>query len=878
MRATPPPGRAQGPRPGTASFGASGPPGEPETPVASSTGEAVSRAGTVADLRLAVPALLAWAVLAAVLARDVRDQAVIAVAALGVAGPCVAAAIRGTRGPWRALALTLLVVAGVVGTAAGHHAARTAGPVPHLAQERGGARLEGIVHSDPRRLRADAEHPRPRTTVRLLVRTVDADGARTRVRTPVLLVGVGRAGDELARLHWWERVRLEGKLSSAEPGQDVEAVVLVTGGVETLTDSGPGGAFTEHVRGRLREAVAPLPADAEGLVPALVLGDRSLTPPDLSDAMKATGMSHLSAVSGSNTTLVLGAVMVTLGACGCPRRWRPYLGAAALAGFVALARPDPSVLRAAVMGSVGLLGMARNRRAAGMPALGAAVIVLLLTDPWLSRSFGFTLSVLATFGLLVFARPWADALAAVLPQRLRLLADATAVALAAGVVTAPVVVLLSGSVSFVSVAANVAAAPFVAPATVAGVLAAVAASVWTPAGTLVAWVAGLPAWGIALVARAAATVPHAAMPWRSDAVGALGLAVLVVLVVLVWPRAVWSAASLAARMGPGLRRVVALVAVLVIAGAAVVRWWPAPRLDDWRFVACDVGQGDALVIATGPGRAVVVDAGPDAGPVEACLDDLEVRQVDAVVLTHYDADHVGGVAGISRGRSVSTVLVSPVEEPRGGVADVTAWANGLGARVAPLVAGDRLRFGEVGATVLSPGRRIDAGSVPNNSCLVLDVDAGGLRLLLLGDIEREGTRAVESVLAASGDGRPVDVLKVAHHGSSNIDFGLFAGVRAPMAVISVGAGNDYGHPAPATLRMLAAAGSRVLRTDTDGQIRIGRRDSGYVVDTANDGLEEAAPQARQGPPPVRRVAALPHRASSVAATAGTRWRSGVVTA
>jgi competence protein ComEC len=257
--------------------------------------------------------------------------------------------------------------------------------------------------------------------------------------------------------------------------------------------------------------------------------------------------------------------------------------------------------------------------------------------------------------------------------------------------------------------------------------------------------------------------------------------------------------------------------------------WPPAT---WQVVACDIGQGDALVLASSARHAVLVDAGPDPELIDACLRRLHVEVLDAIVLTHFHADHVDGLPGALRGRVVRQILTSPVLEPASAVREVQRWAAEDGVPVRPLYPGDQLRWGSVQASVLWPARAIREGSVPNNASVVLSVDVSGLRALLLGDIETAAARQVLLALRRDPsyrEGGGFDVLKVAHHGSRVQDPALLAEIRAPVAVISVGAGNTFGHPAGETLDLLQTNGSQVFRTDQRGDIAFARTGDGTVL-------------------------------------------------
>ncbi len=416
--------------------------------------------------------------------------------------------------------------------------------------------------------------------------------------------------------------------------------------------------------------------------------------------------------------------------------------------------------------------------------------------------------------------------------------------MAAQAVCGPVVALLQPAVNVVSVPANIAVAPAVGPATVLGLAATLLSPVWPAGAAVVAWPAGWCAAWIAAVARAAAQAPTSvAVP--PGVAGALVVALLTLLVL----GAV--AAVLRWRHGPG-RRWPALALVLVLSAALLVRcaprWggpagpWPPP---DWLVVGCDVGQGDAVVLRSGPRAAVLVDAGPDDVLVGGCLDRLGVDRLDAVVLTHFHADHVGGLAGALAGREVGVVHVSPLAvEPAAGRVREQAGST----PVVPLTAGDTGAAGAVTWTVLGPEpeaarvRAPDSAQV-NDSSLVLLADVRGVRVLLTGDAERDEQRAV---LARWPAGVVADVVKVAHHGSPTQVPQLYATARPRVALVEVGAVNDYGHPAASTLDVLAATGARVLRTDTGGDVAVAGTASTLRTLERGPDPREAERRARYG--------------------------------
>jgi competence protein ComEC len=606
-----------------------------------------------------------------------------------------------------------------------------------------------------------------------------------------------------------QQVTANAVMAPADSGELTVAVLRVRGPPGAVTEAAAWQRVAQTLRSGLREAARVLDPEPGGLLPALVVGDTDDLSKEVVDEFQAAGLAHLLAVSGTNLAVVCVAALLLLRTMRAGPRGAAAGAMVALVGFVVLAGPEPSVLRAGVMGAVGLLALAVGRQRAALPALGVAVIVLVMCDPAMAVSIGFALSVLATAGLVLIAPRWAERLAALgLPRGV---AEALAVPAAAHLVTAPVVAGFAGQVSLVAVVANLLAAPVVAPATVLGVLAAVVAPVAPWLAELLVRLAGPEADWLILVAGHAAAVPGAVIAWPTGWLGGLLLAGCVVLLVAALRR----------------RRLRVLIGVLltglllvVIPVRVIAPGWPPAG---WAVVACDVGQGDALVLATGDaGRAVVVDTGPEPASLAGCLDRLDVSRVPLVVLSHLHADHVGGLNAVLDDRAVGAVGVSRARAPRWAWEEVRGKARNAGVPVVQLVAGQRLAWPGLTIEVLAPDdeevmpANESEGTEINNASLVLRAATPAGRVLLSGDVEL----AAQARLLDERVDLSADVIKVPHHGSRYTTPELFAAVRARIALVSVGQRNRYGHPSPFTLRALASTGTLVLRTDIGGDTAI----------------------------------------------------------
>jgi competence protein ComEC len=307
-----------------------------------------------------------------------------------------------------------------------------------------------------------------------------------------------------------QHIDVSGRLSPPRRGDDVAAVLDARAAPMRIGRPPWWQRAAGRVRLALRRATRGLPADARGLLPGLVDGDTSAVPPALQTDMRVTGLTHLEAVSGENVSVLLAVVVALASAIGLRRRSRVVVCSLALLGFVVLARPSPSVLRAAVMGAIVLVGMLTGRRSAALPALSASVLILVTINPFLARSVGFALSVVATAALLTVAPVWARWLSRWMPTWL---ATVIAVPAAAQLACTPILVLAFGQLTPYAIPANLLAAIAVPLATVIGVVGAVVASASVTAAVPIGWLAALPTMWIAFVARGMAALPAADLSW-----------------------------------------------------------------------------------------------------------------------------------------------------------------------------------------------------------------------------------------------------------------------------------------------------------------------------------------------------------------------------
>lgn len=599
-------------------------------------------------------------------------------------------------------------------------------------------------------------------------------------------------------------------------------VTALPGSSSQIKLSYPRIEFIEGLRAVFLFRAQGVSPDAKALVGGLAIGERDLLSPEMAENMKTLSLTHLVAVSGANLAIVMGVVYLLTAACALSRNTRFVTALLVMVVYVLVVGPESSVLRSATMATFVVIGLWLGRGTKPIISLAWAVIFLLAIDPGLATDFGFSLSALATVGLLTMALPIYNWLSRYMP---RLIAIGIAASFSAQLATTPVLLMLQPSIPIYSVLANLIVEPVVAPVTVLGILALILAYPLPVLSSAVSYVASLGTWWITLVATEVSGWPAARVHFVAGPVG-VALASLIVLL---------SLGLYQKRLSKYRTGIAASLVGIMLFSAS---WSSADQIrfqvfdGEWDVVNCDVGQGDALVVRS-QGVVALIDVGREPEPIDKCLDNLQVTKIDLLVITHFDADHAGGIYGALNNRYVETAIISGFADDRPLVSLVETALAQSKVEVLTGFAGMGGKLGELKWRVLAPTAKATEAKDSNDASVIVSFTGAGYGLLALGDLGGVGqTRLMRNAGGVLNElsGMPL-LLKVAHHGSADQSTELFRLLSADIAIFSVGQ-NPYGHPTKKALDQAALSGSRIVRTDQLGSIALRFQEQAWSISGA----------------------------------------------
>lgn len=575
----------------------------------------------------------------------------------------------------------------------------------------------------------------------------------------------------------------------------------------------------EQLRSAAKQALIGINPDAEALTLGLAIGDSSLASETLLLAMKEISLTHLVAVSGSNCAIVAGAVFLALQRFGV--RARVIWSLLALAAYVMLVGPQPSVLRAATMAAAILIAYLSGRKTSSLVALAVSITFLVIASPEISIEYGFSLSVAATAGILLLAPRIYETLK---QHTFKWVALALSVSAASQLLCFPILLQLQPRLPTYSLIANLLSEPLVAPVTVLAILA-VSLSWFQPAASLLFWLASVPASLIAAIAHYFSGLPLSSTFWAGGILGTIAAGATVL-----------AAAIFILTRKPNLRLLSGvLVGALCTASISMftveavrVATWPQ---SNWQIASCDVGQGDATVLKSA-GKVAVIDVGKFDAKIDRCLDELSISRIDLLVLTHFDQDHVLATSAAIADREVSTVLISPFIDDRPAAKQALSALVNKGIAVVKAQKWLSGKLGRATWLVLNPSRTAEEAEDSNDASIAMLFRFEQFSFLALADLGERGQMRLAEDLDVWRDDwveKHDMVLKVSHHGSADQYAELMEHLAPNIALISVGKSNGYGHPTRRTLDLFERTRSLICRTDQLGSLALSRVDGGFAI-------------------------------------------------
>lgn len=575
------------------------------------------------------------------------------------------------------------------------------------------------------------------------------------------------------------------------------------------------------IRKKAIETIKSYSANDSDLLLALVCGYRNqIKESGTYDKFKTCGLAHIVAVSGAHLSIVVMMMLTFLRFLKVRRTTSVVVSIIFVLFYLSFAGIPISAIRAAVMVVLSLLAGISGRRASPINALCLAIIAFLVLDPTSSTSVSLFLSAASTLGIMLFANLFSSWMTSKNKTFNSLVSEPLALTFSSSIATLPFSSSLFSQVSSISFLSNIIATPLFSIACTCGLLCVVFSLIFSPASSAFLFIANLTCLPLKKSVQLLSQIPYASIPISQNVFVALAISVAICATLwILWPKI-----NFKKFFGCGLIAIALLGCFLIFFS----------KISDDEVVVLDVGQGDGILIRS-QGRSVLVDTGNKTTNLKNELAKRGVFNLDCVVITHHDNDHMGCLKDLASFENVRDVYTA-----QDALSCICKNCEILkndceksNLNLKPLKVGDEIKIGKFSGEVIWPDSFEDEGGNSDSVCLNLrgDYDDDGkeeLSMLLTGDAE---SKPLEKVIDKKRAG-DIDILKVGHHGSAvSLSDKVLESLKPEVAIFSVGKNNRYGHPRQQPLDLLNKYGVKTFRTDECGSVSISLKTEGYAIKT-----------------------------------------------
>ena len=574
------------------------------------------------------------------------------------------------------------------------------------------------------------------------------------------------------------------------------------------------GSFIHNIQKYIRDTINGTLTDEEGnLLLAILLGDKDKLSEDIQESFNTSNLSHMLAVSGAHVSYIILGLTYVLQNSIIGKKNGKIVCIIFLLAFMAITNFTPSVTRACIMAILTLFSSIIYRKSDVYTNISVAALITLIFNPYGLLDLGFQLSYGGTIGIIIFIKRIQEKKSN--SKVINYIKQMALVSIYANIIIIPIMMYHFNTVSFTFIISNIMASPILGIIVITGFLFIIASITVKPLTRLIA-IFIKPILSILIkISQICSKLPFSNIlvvtPYMFNVISYYAIILY----------------CIKSKKNNKCKIIICLLIVLILINF-IIYIFPQKL----RIFFIDVGQGDSTLIITPDKKTVLIDGGGsdsfDVGEkvLLPYLLDRRILKIDYVLISHFDTDHATGVAQILGKIDVSSIILTRQLEENDIYRHILSIAKEKKIKLIYVKEGDVLKIGGIKISIIHPENKLMINNPMNNNSIVCKVEYNSFSMLLTGDIEMEA----EELILRKNINLKADVLKVAHHGSKTSTTGEFLkAINPKVALIGVGKNNNFGHPSNEVIQRLKENGTRIYRTDENGEISITVNKKGRII-------------------------------------------------